>query len=114
MKLMATFGSAWLIAAVTALALAACDKADNRVKADPAQRTPPQASASAPAPYSPPPQTAQVDTGASAKAGETANANDEPMKPMTKEEEAKAMPQPGQTNDHSTVAQDPKQSSEKK
>jgi hypothetical protein len=114
MKLMATLGSSWLIAAVAALALAACDKADNRVKADRGQPTPPQASASTPPTASPPPQTAQADTGGDAKADETAKANDEPMKPMSKDEEDKAMPQPGQNNDHSTLAQDPKQSSDKK
>jgi hypothetical protein len=30
------------------------------------------------------------------------------MKSMTKKEEANSMPQPGQANDHSTVAKDPK------
>lgn len=42
------------------------------------------------------------------KRGETANANDEPMKSMTKAEESTSMPQPGQTNDHSTLANDSK------
>ena len=36
------------------------------------------------------------------------------MKSMNKDDETKAMPQPGQANDHSTVAQDPKQPKEEK
>lgn len=51
-----------------------------------------------------------MDTNAS----ETAKGTDEPMKSMTKEEEQKAMPQPGQANDHSTLAQDPKEPKEQK
>lgn len=38
----------------------------------------------------------------------TANANDPPMQPMTKAEESAAMPMPGQANDHSTLASDPR------
>ena len=38
----------------------------------------------------------------------TANANDQPQKPMTKQEESTSMPQPAQANDHSTVAGDGK------
>jgi hypothetical protein len=38
----------------------------------------------------------------------TADANDQPQKPMTKQEESTSMPQPGQANDHSTVAGDGK------
>ena len=37
-----------------------------------------------------------------------ANANDPPMQPMTKAEESAAMPMPGQANDHSTLASDPR------
>jgi len=36
------------------------------------------------------------------------------MKSMNKDEEKNAMPQPGQANDHSTVAQDPKAPKEEK
>jgi hypothetical protein len=42
------------------------------------------------------------------KPAETANASDQPMKTMTKAEESKSMPQPGQANDHSTLAKDSK------
>jgi hypothetical protein len=40
--------------------------------------------------------------------GKTANANDPPMKSMSKQEESSSMPQPGQANDHSTLATDSK------
>ena len=43
-----------------------------------------------------------------AKSEQTANANVPPMKAMTKEEYSTSMPQPGQANDHSTLANDPK------
>jgi len=103
----------WLIAALAALALGACGKADDHMKANAGQSSQPQASVSStPSPAS---QMAQADShAADAKAGETAKGTDEPMKSMSKEEESKAMPQPGQANDHSTVAQDPKQPKEEK
>jgi hypothetical protein len=40
---------------------------------------------------------------------ETAKASDEPMKPMSKDEETASMPRPGQANDHSTLKKDPEQ-----
>ena len=43
-----------------------------------------------------------------ANASETANASDPPMKAMQPEEESTSMPQPGQANDHSTLANDGK------
>ena len=43
-----------------------------------------------------------------AKGEQTSNANDPPMKAMTREEESASMPQPGQANDHSTLADDSK------
>jgi hypothetical protein len=43
-----------------------------------------------------------------AKNTATANANDQPMKAMTKGEESASMPQRGQANDHSTLAKDSK------
>jgi hypothetical protein len=42
------------------------------------------------------------------KRAEIANANDQPMKSMTKAEQSTSMPQPGQANDHSTLAKDSK------
>ena len=50
------------------------------------------------------PQVPPVTEGANS--AQTGNAQDQPMKPMTKEEESTAMPQPGQANDHSTLAKD--------
>jgi hypothetical protein len=101
-----SLGSSWLIAVIATLALVACDKADQ------AQRTAPPVSVSS-ASTPPPPQVARAGTNADetakANADETAKASDEPMKSMTKDEEEKAMPQPGQANDHSTLAQDPKE-----
>lgn len=44
-----------------------------------------------------------------ANSAQTANVQDQPMKSMTKEEESTSMPQPGQANDHSTLAKDSKQ-----
>jgi len=113
MKRVATLGASWVIAAAAALALAACDRGDNRTDADQARGTPPQASAATPSTAPPASQTAQADTRGDVNASETAKGSDAPMKPMTKDEEDKAMPQPGQNNDHSTLAQDPKQSTEK-
>ncbi len=115
MKFVPRLVSSWLIAAVAALALLACDKADDRAKAADAQRSSAQSPASSTLPPAPPPsQTAQTDTRTDANASETAKGRDAPMKPMSKDEEDKAMPQPGQVNDHSTVAEDPKQPDESK
>jgi hypothetical protein len=63
--------------------------------------------AAAPSPAQPP-VPAATNSKPRATDGETANANDQPMKSMSKEEEAKSMPRPGQANDHSTLAKDPK------
>ena len=87
------------------LVLGACGRTDQ-------SQRPPQPSASS-SPSSPPPtrtaQAGQSDQPGGTNAGDTAKGTDEPMKSMNKDEETKAMPQPGQANDHSTVAQDPKQ-----
>lgn len=83
------------------------------------ERTPPRAPdakmAATPSRESPPPVPAVTEGDKSvppatkgAKGEQTANANDPPMKAMTKEEESTSMPQPGQANDHSTLAKDPK------
>jgi hypothetical protein len=108
-------GSPWLIGMMAALALGACGKADNHVKADPGQSSPPQASSSSIPPAPPALQIAQKDShAADTNASETAKGTDEPMKSMSKDEETKAMPRSGQANDHSTLAQDPKQPKEEK
>jgi hypothetical protein len=106
--------SPWLIAAIAALALGGCGKTDHDVKASD-QAQPPQASTSSTPPSTPPPsQMAQADSAVDANASETAKGSDAPMKSMSKDEESKAMPQPGQANDHSTVAQDPKEQQDSK
>lgn len=54
------------------------------------------------------PEAAQPSTQSSterAHEGETAQGSDAPMQPIGKNEEAKAMPKPGQANDHSTLAE---------
>jgi len=79
--------------------IAACDRAPEHPPETPTATVAP---ASAPSP----PAAAAVTEGA--KLGETANANDQPMKSMTKTEESNSMPMPGQANDHSTVAKDSK------
>jgi hypothetical protein len=66
----------------------------------------PDAKMSAVPPTASPSPVPAVTEGA--KSAETANANDQPMKSMTKKEESTSMPQPGQANDHSTLAKDPK------
>ena len=109
-------GAPWLIAAIAAFALGACGKADDHVKANSGQSNPPQASISSTPSTAPrASQMAQADSHAAdtTNAGETAKGTDEPMKSMSKEEESKAMPLPGQANDHSGVA-DPEQPKEEK
>jgi hypothetical protein len=94
-----------LVAFVTALGLgagiAACDRAPQR---------PPDAPMATVAPTASPLPAPSVTEGATegAKRGETANANDQPMKSMTKVEESTSMPRPGQANDDSTLVQDSK------
>lgn len=93
------------------LLLGSCGKASD--SQDGASRAP-QASAPASVQPSSAPSLAQPSMPAATNSkpratdGETANANDPPMKSMSKEEEAKSMPRPGQANDHSTLAKDPK------
>ena len=77
--------------------IAACDRASQRPPDTPAASVAPTAS-TLPAP----PVTDGI------KRAETANANDQPMKSMTKAEESTSMPQPGQANDHSTLVKDSK------
>jgi hypothetical protein len=79
--------------------IAACDSASERPPETPTATV-------APTPAPSPPAAAAVTEGA--KPGETANANDQPMKSMTKTEESNSMPMPGQANDDSTVAKDSK------
>lgn len=77
--------------------LAACDRAPQRPLDAPTAPVTPTAS---------PPSAPSVTEGISR--GKTAKASDQPMKSMTKAEESTSMPQPGQANDHSTLAKDSK------
>jgi hypothetical protein len=77
--------------------MAACDRAPQR---------PPDAPMATVAPSASPLPAPSVTEGA--KRGETANANDQPMKSMTKVEESTSMPRPGQANDDSTLVKDSK------
>ena len=103
------------------LGLAACDRSDPAAAPRETVRTPsPPPTATSTAPGSPQQGTQPLadasssapSSGEPAHQNETATNSDAPMKPMDKNEESKAMPQPGQVNDHSTVAQDPKLSTE--
>ena len=89
----------FVILLVLGASITACERAPQRVPDAPAATT-------SPTPPAPPPSASTVMEGA--KSAETANANDQPMKSMTKAEESTSMPQPGQANDHSTVAKDSK------
>ena len=77
--------------------IAACDRTPQH---------PPDAPAATVAPTASPLPAPSVTEGA--KSGDTANANDQPMKSMTKAEESTSMPRPGQANDDSTLVQDSK------
>ena len=112
------------LAAIAALTLwlTGCNRSDPGAAPREAARTPsPPPTATSTAPGSsqqgtPPLAEASPSTGQESNEpaydGETAKGNDAPMKPMNKNEEAKAMPQPGQVNDHSTLAEDPKLSTQ--
>ena len=88
---------AFVIALGLGAGIAACDRAPQR---------PPDAPMATVAPTASPLPAPSVTEGT--KRGETANANDQPMKSMTKAEESTSMPQPGQANDHSTLVKDSK------
>jgi hypothetical protein len=88
---------AFVILLVLGAGIAACDRAPQR---------PPDAPMATVAPTASPLPAPSVTEGI--KRGETVNANDQPMKSMTKAEESTSMPQPGQANDHSTLVKDSK------
>jgi hypothetical protein len=90
---------AFMILLALGAGIAACDRAP--------QPAPDAKMSAVPPPASPLPVPVPAATEG-AKSAETANANNQPMKSMTKKEESTSMPQPGQANDHSTLANDPK------
>jgi hypothetical protein len=83
--------------------LAACDRTPQPMHDSSAPTT--ASSPTATAPVSLPPSASTIE---GIKPDGTANANDQPMKSMSKEEESTSMPQPGQANDDSTLANDSK------
>lgn len=87
----------FLIPLIVGAGIAACDRAPRRPPDAPTATVAPTAS-----PTPPPSMTEGI------KREETSNANAQPMKSMTEAEESNSMPQPGQANDHSTLAKDPK------
>lgn len=91
----------WLVAALAAVVLNGCGRSDQTQR-------PPQPSTSPPPAATATQSVSQTAQAGGANAAETAKGTDEPMKSMSKDEESKAMPQPGQANDHSTVGKDPK------
>ena len=86
----------------TVTMLGACNRSDGQTS----QQHAPAAPKVAESPASPPPTPPAADS--QSDKSETANANDPPMKSMSPKEEATSIPQPGQANDHSTVAGDGK------
>ena len=96
----ARFRYAAIVGATFAAAtvLGACERANEPPKA---------ADASVPMASSPPLQTPQSMPKADSTDTVTGRPSDEPMKSMSKDEEAASMPRPGQANDHSTLAKDP-------
>ena len=87
----------------TSMLISSCGETNDSQKAASAS---PQATA--PSPPIQPSTPATTPAAPSANNAETAKASDEPMKAMSKSEEAATMPRPGQANDHSTLAKDPK------
>lgn len=96
----------FIIPIVLGASIAGCERTPPQAPDAKMASTPPRESSPVPATTegakSVPPATER------ARSEQTANANDAPMKAMTKEEESTSMPQPGQANDHSTLAKDSK------
>lgn len=99
------FRASWLAAIAAASILGGCDRGEARfADRDKTSSRSGSQDMSVSAPTTPmTPQATQPASGA-----ETANANAQPMKPMSKQEESTSMPQPAQANDHSTLAGDGK------
>ena len=89
------------VAIALAIALGACGGAGDRSSGNP-----PKAASAAPPSAAQAPTVALPAPAEGAKDSETAKASDQPMKEMSENEEATSMPQPGQANDHSTLAKD--------
>jgi hypothetical protein len=83
------------------LAIAGCNEPTKQRSAESSVSSPPIAATA-------PPAVNEAAATEKPNAARTANANDQPQKPMNKQEESTSMPQPGQANDHSTLAGDGK------
>jgi len=91
-------GSGFVVACVTAFALAACGRTTE----------PPPSLAPAAAPVPPvTSSTAAARAGAPDAPTATHAETPDPLRPMTPEEESSSMPKPGQANDHSNPAAEP-------
>jgi hypothetical protein len=84
-----------------ALAIVGCNEPTTQRSSGANVSSPPTASSG-------PAATAVPSSADKPNTGLTANANDQPQKSMSKQEESTSMPQPAQANDHSTVAGDGK------
>ena len=106
---MNTVSRSILLGATLALLLMGCQKKDEPALTSSGQPPPTVTTTTAPTP-----QTSTPDPSLPEAAGKAAGTQDTtalqqktaPQERMSKEEEAKAMPLPGQANDHSTTALD--------
>ncbi len=104
---------ALIVASLAAIAVTACGRGTEPPPALPAAATPPTASSppvvasGGGTPANAPPATAS-DGGGPADAPTATHAERrDPLRPMTPAEESKAMPKPGQANDHSNPSAEP-------
>ncbi len=101
-------GIRWIVIAAAGVTLCtACDRSGEAQRNATAPGASVASSASEPTQSPPPPSSVQTppplpQEGPSS--GETAQAKDDALRPMTKDEEATNMPRPSQANDHSTLS----------
>jgi hypothetical protein len=109
-------GIRWIVIAAAGVMLcAACSDSRNAQRNATAPGASVAASASEPS-QSPPPSSVQTPPPLPQEkpsSGDTAQAQDDAVRPMTKDEEATNMPRPSQANDHSTLSP-PKDENEKR
>lgn len=100
-------GIRWIVIAVAGVTLcAACGDSRDAQRNATAPGASVASSASEPT-SSPPPSSVQTPPPLPQEppnSGETAQAQDDALRPMTKSEETTNMPRPGQANDHSTLS----------
>lgn len=108
-RLMNTLSRTILMGAALAMLLAGCQKKDEPAVASTVQPSATVTNNSAPIPQTSTPDPSLPEAAGNAGATQTTTAlqrNAAPQGKMTKQEESKAMPLPGQANDHSTTALD--------